>query len=49
VIFGNSSETKVLVGPLTIRSGVPNDIDWAQLGKPIPAVPPPGWSPRPEL
>jgi hypothetical protein len=48
VIFGNSSETKVLVGPLTIRAGVPNDIDWAQFGKPIPATPPPGWSPRPE-
>ena len=46
VISGNSAATKVLVGPLTVRSGVPDDIDWAQLGKPIPAVPPPAWSPR---
>jgi len=46
VIFGNSAATKVLVGPLTVRTGVPDDIDWAQLGKPIPAAPPPAWSPR---
>ena len=49
VIFGNSFATKVLVGPLTIRAGVPDDVDWSQLGKPIPAAPPPTWSPRHEL
>ena len=48
VIYGNSAGTKVLVGPLTVRTGVPDDIDWAQLGKPIPASPPPTWSPRRE-
>jgi hypothetical protein len=48
VISGNSAGTKVLVGPLTVRTGVPDDIDWSQLGKPIPAAPRPGWSPRRE-
>ena len=45
LIFGNSYATKVLVGPVTIRSGVPSDIDWSRVGEPIPNDPPPGWSP----
>jgi len=49
VIYGNSAKTKVLVGPLTIRSGVPDDIDWSPTGLPVPAAPPPTWSPRPRL
>ena len=47
VIFGNSAKTKMLVGPLTVRAGVPDDIDWSQSGRPVAAAPPPGWSPRP--
>jgi len=49
VIYGNSARTKVLVGPLTIRAGVPDDIDWSRPAVPVPAVPPPTWSPRPRL
>jgi DNA-binding SARP family transcriptional activator len=49
VIFGNSANTKVLVGPLTIRAGVPDDIDWSLPGQPLPAAPPTAWSPRPRL
>ena len=49
VIYGNSANTKVLVGPLTIRAGVPNDIDWSPSAVPVPAAPPPTWSPRPRL
>jgi DNA-binding SARP family transcriptional activator len=30
VLSGNSMWTKVLVGELTLRSGVPNDIDWSK-------------------
>ena len=49
VIYGNSANTKVLVGPLTIRAGVPDDIDWSRPGLPVPAAPPPTWSLRPRL
>jgi len=49
VIYGNSANTKVLVGPLTIRAGVPDDIDWSRPSLPVPAAPPPTWSLRPRL
>jgi len=49
VIYGNSANTKVLVGPMTIRSGVPDDIDWSPPGLPVPAAPPATLSPRPHL
>jgi hypothetical protein len=39
MIFGNSSETKVLVGPVSVRTGVPGDIDWARVGAAVPNVP----------
>ncbi len=46
VIFGNSANTNVLVGPLTVRAGVPDDIDWSLSRQALPAAPPLAWSPR---
>ena len=38
--FGNSAETKALVGPMTLRTGVGDDIDWSRLGDAVPDAPP---------
>ena len=46
LIFGNSVGTKVLVGPVVIRAGVPDDIDWSLVSASLPESPPRGWSPR---
>ena len=45
LIFGNSKDTKVLVGPVVARSGVPPDVDWSRVGEPVPNEPPRGLSP----
>ena len=37
--FGNSAETKALVGPITLRAGVLPDVDWTRLTMPIPSIP----------
>ena len=46
LLFGNSAGSKVLAGPLTLRSGVPADIDWSRVAATVPNAPPPGKSPR---
>ena len=46
VLHGNTSRTRALVGPITLRTGVATDIDWTQLGQPIPDRPPARWSPK---
>lgn len=38
--FGNSAETKALVGPMTLRTGVGDDVDWSRLGDAVPDAPP---------
>ncbi|HUQ80443.1 MAG TPA: AAA family ATPase [Gemmatimonadaceae bacterium] len=42
VLFGNSAGTKVLVGPVSLRSGVATDIDWSRVGARVPNAPPAG-------
>jgi len=37
--FGNSSDTKALVGPITLRAGVSPDVDWSELTTPVPSIP----------
>jgi hypothetical protein len=39
IIFGNTRDSKVVVGPLEVRSGVARDIDWSRLGDPVPNAP----------
>jgi hypothetical protein len=46
LLFGNSAGSKVLAGPLTLRTGVPADIDWSHVGAAVPNAPPGGTAPR---
>lgn len=46
VLFGNSVGSKVLAGPLTLRTGVPADIDWSRVSVRVPNAPPGGRAPR---
>jgi hypothetical protein len=48
VSFGNSAGTQALVGPVRLRAGVPDDIDWSRADGPVPNAPPAGWSPEPD-
>jgi hypothetical protein len=40
LIYGNSKDAKVLVGPVVIRSGVPADVDWSRPTRLVPNAPP---------
>lgn len=42
LVWGNSLGNRMLVGPVTLWEGVPNDVDWAALDR---ATPPPAPSP----
>jgi DNA-binding SARP family transcriptional activator len=46
VSFGNSAGTQALVGPVRLRAGVPDDIDWSRADGAVPNAPPAGWSPE---
>ena len=47
VTYGNSWKTRMLLGPLTVTGGVPDDIDWTRISRVIPTAMPSGPA-RPE-
>ena len=42
VTYGNSWKTRMLLGPLTVTGGVPDDIDWTRISRVIPTAMPSG-------